>query len=677
MEDQAEEIRRLRGFINDLISLLTLPAMWRGREPSQVVGILLDVLLSLLRLDFVYIQVKVGAGGSSIEAVRVARDQKVNCEPLEVDRALQEWVTLHALDSDCRVPNPVGEGEVSIAHFWLGPENDMGVIVAASRRAEFPIDDETLLLKFAVNQALIELQQQQILAERSQAEEARRKTDERFGVLITQATAGIAQVDLDGVFTLVSDRYCQLTRYSRADLIGRRGIQNIMHMDDLADNLDLVQLILRDRRSFETAKRYVRKDGTTAWVDHSTSPVHDANGKQIAMMVVAVDITGRKQAEEALHCAHAELEQRVSERTSQPAAVNEGLTREVIERKQAEEKLTASSEEIKLLKGGLIHTKLYREEEIRTEQGFEGIIGKSKAIRHMLGQIEKVAPTDSTVLIQGETGSGKELLARAIHRLSRRRDRTFVKINCAAIPSGLLESELFGHEKGAFTGAVAQKIGRFEVAQRGTLFLDEVGEIPLELQVKLLRVLQEQEFERLGSIRTIRVDIRLVAATNRDLKQMVADREFREDLYYRINVFPVEVPPLRERTEDIPQLVRHFTRKHAHQINKSIITIPTEVMDALCQWTWPGNIRELENFLERCVILSSSEDLEAPLSELHSVASASTFPITLQDAEREHIRQALLACRWVIAGPSGAAAKLGMKRTSLQYKMQKLGIARP
>lgn len=406
------------------------------------------------------------------------------------------------------------------------------------------------------------------------------------------------------------------------------------------------------------------------------SPVCEADGKPIAVMAVVLDITDRKQAEHTLRLVHEELEQRVIERTSQLAAVNEALRKEVIERKRAEEDVKQAFYQVNLLKDRLTHEKLYLEEEIRIERGFEEIIGGSKALRVVLSKIEKVAPTDSTVLIQGETGTGKELIARAIHRLNRRRDRTFVKINCAAIPTGLLESELFGHERGAFTGAVAQKIGRFELANHGTLFLDEVGEIPLELQVKLLRVLQEQEFERLGSNKTIRVDVRLVAATNRDLKQMVADREFREDLYYRIHIFPVEVPPLRERTEDIPQLVRHFTQKHTRQLGRSIITIPTEIMEALCRWSWPGNIRELENFIERCVILSSGETLEVPLTELRSAPTDPSRSTTLEEAEREHIRQALLACRWVIAGPSGAAAKLGMKRTSLQYKMQKLGIAR-
>jgi formate hydrogenlyase transcriptional activator len=300
----------------------------------------------------------------------------------------------------------------------------------------------------------------------------------------------------------------------------------------------------------------------------------------------------------------------------------------------------------------------------------------------VLKQIEIVAPTDSTVLIQGETGTGKELVARAIHNLSGRRGRTFVKLNCAAIPTGLLESELFGHEKGAFTGAIAQRIGRFEMAHGGTLFLDEVGDIPLELQSKLLRVLQEQEFERLGSTRTIRVDVRLLAATNRDLVAMVADKEFRSDLYYRLNVFPIVNPPLRERGEDIAALVHYFVEKFAKRLNKRIDSIPTSTMDALSRYEWPGNIRELENFIERAVILTRGSTLDAPLTELKLRERAESVDTTrslttLVDAEREHIRQALQNANWRVSGPSGAATKLGMKRTTLQSKMAKLGIERP
>ncbi|CUQ65145.1 Formate hydrogenlyase transcriptional activator (fragment) [Candidatus Nitrospira inopinata] len=334
--------------------------------------------------------------------------------------------------------------------------------------------------------------------------------------------------------------------------------------------------------------------------------------------------------------------------------------------------------EIAELKDKLAKEKLYLEDEIRLDYNFEKIVGESPALKRVLKQVEIVAPTDSTVLILGETGTGKELIARAIHNLSGRRERTFVKLNCAAIPSGLLESELFGHERGAFTGAITQKIGRFELADGGTLFLDEVGDIPLDLQSKLLRVLQEQEFERLGSTKTTKVNVRLLAATNRDLATMVAEKQFRSDLYYRLNVFPVTLPPLRDRREDIPLLVRYFAQKLARRMDKRIETIPAETMAALSAYSWPGNIRELENLIERAVILSQGPDLYVPLAELTAAASQPVSqPTTLEEAERDHIRRVLEAADWVIGGPAGAAARLGMKRTTLQSKMKKLGISRP
>lgn len=334
-------------------------------------------------------------------------------------------------------------------------------------------------------------------------------------------------------------------------------------------------------------------------------------------------------------------------------------------------------QEIEALKDQLAQENAYLAEEIRTEN-FQEMVAVSAALRQVLKKVETVAPTGSTVLICGETGTGKERIARALHELSPRRERTFVKLNCAAIPTGLLESELFGHEKGAFTGAICQKIGRFELAHQGTLFLDEVGDIPLELQPKLLRVLQEQEFERLGSTKTIKVDVRLVAATNRDLAQLVAEGRFRSDLYYRLNVFPVVLPPLRERPAGIPSLVRHFTQQFARRMGKRIESIPSATMDAFIRYPWPGNVRELQNVIERAVILSPGPTLQVPLADLQPVGQqAPATAVTLADAEREHILGALGETGWVVGGPKGAAARLGMKRSTLQKKMQKLGISRP
>ena len=313
----------------------------------------------------------------------------------------------------------------------------------------------------------------------------------------------------------------------------------------------------------------------------------------------------------------------------------------------------------------------------REPRRFEQIIGSSPALESVLEQVEQVAPTDSTVLVQGETGTGKELIARAVHKLSVRCGRPFIKLNCAAIPFDLLESELFGHERGAFTGAIAQKVGRFELADKGTLFLDEVGDIPPGLQPKLLRVLQEQQFERLGGTRTHQVDVRLVAATNRNLVDMVKRNEFRSDLYYRLNVFPVSLPPLRTRRDDIPALVDHFVEIYARRMGKQIENIPPETMSALASYEWPGNIRELQNFIERSVILSTGAILRPPLAELKRCPEVQSLgAITLEEAERDHIRKTLEHTRWVVAGPNGAAARLGIKRSTLYFRMQKLGISR-
>ena len=321
--------------------------------------------------------------------------------------------------------------------------------------------------------------------------------------------------------------------------------------------------------------------------------------------------------------------------------------------------------------------RLYLESEIRAEYNFEDLVGKSPALRKVLDQVEIVAPTGSTVLLRGETGTGKELIARAIHSHSPRRDRTFVRLNCAAIPSGLVESELFGHEKGAFTGALMQKRGRFELADHGTLFLDEIGDISPELQPKLLRALQEQEFERLGSNKTIHVDVRLIAATHRDLSLMIRNNQFREDLFYRLNVFPIEIPPLRERREDIPLLVHYFVSRLSRLMQKRIKSIPKPAMDALTNSPWPGNVRELENFIERAVILTQGDELNVPMAELKKSAARNAAPVsTFHDAERQAIIEALKAASGRISGRGAAAERLGLKRTTLQNKMRRLNIAK-
>ncbi len=338
--------------------------------------------------------------------------------------------------------------------------------------------------------------------------------------------------------------------------------------------------------------------------------------------------------------------------------------------------------QIEQLKNQSADDKKYSEDGVHSQIGFSEIVGQSAALRRALKEVETVAPTDSTVIIYGETGTGKELIARVIHNISLRRSNPFVKLNCAAIPTGLLESELFGHEKGAFTGAIAQRIGRFELANRGTMFLDEIGDIPLELQPKLLRVLQEREFERLGSTRTLHTDARLIAATNANLAERVDAKRFRSDLYYRLNVFPIVIPPLRERPEDIPLLVRYFVQKYTRRMNKRIDTIASTAMKPMTEYHWPGNVRELENVIERAVILSRGSELEPPLAELAQekalpAAVSTDYSTTLREAEREHILRTLKDTKWRIGGPAGAAARLGMKRTTLSSLVKRLGIDRP
>jgi formate hydrogenlyase transcriptional activator len=491
MGDSSDEVQILQTCINDLVGLLALPALWRGKDALQVVGLLLDVLLRTLRVDFVYARLGSTNGGSWTEAVRIAPHQRRLRQPRELERALEPCLALDVATPGCVMPNPLGDGEVSVTRSSLGLDKDHGMVLIGSQRDDFPTDIEKLLTRVAINQAVIELQRAQVATAQQRAAEMERTTH---------------------------------------------------------------QLIA-----------------------HNT----------------------------------------------------------------------------------------YLREEIDSERSGGEIVGHSPALQRTMKLVEQVAPTNATVLIQGETGTGKELIARAIHRLSGRNEHAFVKLNCAAIPTSMIESELFGHEQGA--GAVGHKVGRFELAHRGTIYLDDVGEIPLELQAKLLRVLQV-------------VDVRLIAASNRDLERMVADGEFRSDLYDRLKMFRVVAPPLRERTEDIPPLVQCFTDRYAVQCNKEITRIESETMAALSRYPWPGNVRELANFIERSVILTSGTTLEVPLAELKQPGPMATNGIdetTLRGIERNHILRVLGECNWVISGPSGAATKLGLKRTSLQYKMQRLGIVRP
>jgi PAS domain S-box-containing protein len=467
------------------------------------------------------------------------------------------------------------------------------------------------------------------VTDRKRAAARLEQSEKRFRAVHDRAPVGIAIVDSHtGKFLQVNPKYCEIVGRSEQEML-QLSFQDITHPAD-GDRSTLMSTQLRDEkiRDYDIEKRYLRPDGRVVWVNLSVVPMWAPGEQPRLHMAIVQDITERRRAEEEL--------------------------------RKAKERLTEE--------------KLYLEREIDTELGFENIIGKSQSLRSVMEAVGKVATSDATVLLLGETGTGKELIARAIHRLSHREGNAFIKMNCAAIPSGLLESELFGYEKGAFSGAATRKIGRLELADKGTIFLDEIGEISLALQPKLLRVLQDQEFERLGGTQTLKINFRLIAATNRDLAKSVRDKEFRTDLYYRLNVFPIFLPPLRERREDIPLLVEHFVQKIGRRLHKSVLSIPKKTMDALVSWSWPGNVRELENFLERSLILTTGSVLSAPLAELHHANRDQAQEQTLEAAERRHILNALRESRGKISGPRGAATRLGLKRTTLQSKLKQLGI---
>ncbi|HTV53815.1 MAG TPA: sigma 54-interacting transcriptional regulator [Terriglobia bacterium] len=518
----------------------------------------------------------------------------------------------------------------------------------------------------ALNYELVQCFQKQLAQER-----------DRLEVLLEVTSSVVANLELGGLLTAISASLRRVVQHDYASLaLLDSGQQNLrLYALDFPSGKGILPEGMAGRaegtppgRAILTRKPCVIREGGADFdVPSELGRLHRAEGLRSA---VFIPLISRDRVLGTLNVASRQVE-------SFSAADIELLISAGSQIAIAVENALAF-QKIAALKDQLAEEKLYLEDEIQTEHNFEEIIGESPSLMRALTQVETVAPTDSSVLILGETGTGKELIARAIHNLSSRRDRALVKLNCAAIPSGLLESELFGHERGAFTGAITSKAGRFELADRGTLFLDEVGDIPLELQPKLLRVLQEREFERLGNAQTLRVDVRLVAATNQDLGKLVEEKRFRSDLFYRLNVFPITVPALRERTEDIPTLVRYFTQKYSRRMNKQIETVPAEAIEALRQYHWPGNVRELENFVERAVILTKGFDLYLPLSELKSgVNEPSCVAATLEDAEREHIVRTLRNTNWLVGGPNGAATRLGMKRTTLQSKMRKLNIVRP
>jgi formate hydrogenlyase transcriptional activator len=554
----------------------------------------------------------------------------------------------------------------------------LGVIGLGSLQPEAFGPRELEFLSLMARQVAVAVENVLNYDEARTAQEQLRRERDRLRLLLEVNNAVITHLDLDQLFTAVSACLRQVVRHDGSSLLlsDAETKQWRIHVLDFTRNESFIEEGTEQAPGQSPCSAAIEKREPARFREADLQAM--AADSEIARRLLARGVKS--------FCSLPLLSRnRVLGALNVGRTKDDGFTEEEVELlSQVAQQIAIAVDnalaykEIAQLKNKLAEEKLYLEGEIQTEYNFEEIIGESRALRHVLQQVRTVAPTDSTVLILGETGSGKELIARALHNLSGRRERTLVKLNCAAIPTGLLESELFGHERGAFTGAISTKIGRFELAHQGTIFLDEVGDIPLELQVKLLRVLQEQEFERLGGTRTIRVNVRVVAATHRDLGRMIEDGTFRSDLYYRLNVFPITVPPLRERTEDIPLLVRHFVQKFASRMKKSIQSVPADAMKALQSYSWPGNVRELENFIERAVILTQGHALFVPSAELRRPVNGGDGAVTsLEQAEREHILKALRESNWVIGGRHGAAARLDMKRTTLQSKMQRLGIARP
>lgn len=562
------------------------------------------------------------------------------------------------------------------------PRRKLGTIFFARRDPHAHSPDELELFRFAAGQAAVAIDNSLAAADVSRLRDELRDERDRLRLLLDVTQAVVSHLDLRGLFLAIA---AGLRRVVPAEYVSLALYDPIRHGWDL-QALDFPSskgyLRERIRVPFDaapaslafTARKPASLDRAGLTRFAPTSPVARALLDEGIHHWCCVPVIGRERVLGTINVG------READAAFGPPEV-EWLERVAGPVGLAVENALAFNQ-IEELKNKLAAEKTYLEDEIRTEYGFSEIIGTNPGLRAILSQVEVVSPADTTVLILGETGTGKELIARAIHRLSKRAERTFVKLNCAAIPTGLMESELFGHEKGAFTGAVARKAGRFELADGGTLFLDEVGDIPPDLQAKLLRVLQEQEFERLGGTKTIRVNVRLVAATNRDLAKMVGEGRFRADLFYRLNVFPVRLPPLRERTDDIPALTRYFLGEYSRKLNKPVNSIPESALAAMARYPWPGNVRELENLIERCVLLSPGPELRVPVNELTAAAivnsapgASEPAPRTLVEAEREHIVAALKASGGKVGGQNGAAARLGMKRTTLQSKMKKLGIA--
>jgi len=646
-ERPTQEISSLRRCINDLASILTLPAMWAGKDSSRVTTTLLDTLVRMLDLDFAYARTADPDSESPWQRIRPAASITHPPEAHEVGLSLEPYLAAEAPAASFRITNPVAEGTASIAVFHLGVRDSVGVFVAASRRPEFPTETERLLMQVAINQAAIALEEARRVAQRDASVEIERthnrtvlqESEERFRqmadsipemiqVIIDSTPALIHTALPNGYLDFFNQTWLKYVGLSLQDLEGWKWTAAI-HPADVEGIVEKWRASLATGEPFLYEARVRRADGEYRWMLHHKVALRDEHGKIVKWYGSSIDIEDRKRAEE----------------------------------------------EVKRLKDRLQRENVALREEVDKASMFEEIVGDSRPLRELLSSLSKVAPTDSTVLITGETGTGKELVARAIHKRSHRSARAFVSVNCAAIPTSLIASELFGHEKGAFTGAVQRRQGRFELADGGTIFLDEVGELPAEIQIALLRILQEREFERVGGNRPICVNVRVIAATNKNLESAVEDRFFRADLYYRLNVFPLEVPPLRERRKDIPLLVEYFAHRFAKRTGKRIRGVDHKTLCLLQSYDWPGNIRELQNIVERAVIVSDSEKLSVDERWLSGPwarprATAPPQPRALAIPEKDAIEAALMDSKGRVAGPFGAALRMGLPPSTLESKIK-------
>ena len=661
------------------------------RDPKELFCAMARELQQVVQFDGIVIAQYDQASNETLwKWCQVSNQDQPTPPPVPPDESITKWVFEHqqplvipSLDRETRFPRMVeflkSKGFRSICSLPLATiHRKIGSLAVASAREDAYSPDEVRFLSLVAGQAALAIDDALNFEASRNAEAALQKKNERLKALLDLNNTIVSNLELHDLLTAIS-----------------ASLRSLMHCDGVsvalpdASDTGYLRLYALD---FPSGKGLVREDAKIRVDNDSPAARAYRTGEPVSVQRGepnwAPPLADAEGLNSMCHIALAGRNRTVGLLTLARMAQVPFSARDLEFLSLIANQIAIAVEnalayrEIAELKDRLAEEKVYLEDEIRSELNFEEIVGRSAALRRVLQEIETVSPTDSTVLIYGETGTGKELIARAIHNLSARTKSNFVKLNCAAIPTGLLESEMFGHEKGAFTGAVAQRVGRFELAHRGTVFLDEVGEIPLELQPKLLRVLQEREFERLGSSRTLYTDARLIAATNRDLADMVEDQRFRADLFYRLNVFPVHVPALRERQDDIPLLVRHFVQHFARKMGKVVDTIPAETMNALVRYHWPGNIRELQNLVERAVILSPGPVLRVPLSDLHAqpagsaAAPASRKSETLEEVERRYILETLDATDWVISGPRGAATTLGLKRSTLQARMDKLGIRR-